>query len=574
MKKNFFENAFSYTLQSLLFIMAVVASGGTALAVGVTGQGMDPGTVTTTSQTTGSVSDGKTDPNAGQPAEGTIFDSPNKGLEQPSHASTASVLDNENLIENHIDDYVSKYRAYRYPLHTDILRKARQIKVDVKEPTDWEIGEAVMELTTIGSITGAEGEVTVTRGTQIAGADWNIIRANVTLMVGLNGGYTNGVADGSPLILFVTSKNDSTLKVVAVNGANGVTDTTAKVVPTIAAGTTIYAMAPAMSESEVEIAPDNAMPTERKCYLQKKVCAITYTELFERIKKKAKWSVQDIKDYSLDMFRRACTRSLLISAPSKFQKYNDRTGYEIAYTEEGILRQLRLGYELDDAQLDFSDLIAIQAMLCGKYNSPYELTAYCGTKFVQRLLNIDFSKHKEYTVRNYTDEATKIKITSFESNFGKINFVHEYGLDDLGYGECAVIFGVEEAKHFYYEKSKTLKINHAKGEGGEVREAKSEYYIKDDCVKLDTFNSMIVGPATLVSGYSLSALDAVMKSVNALPATGAVGDIVYLIQDVLDQNGNVTNAMGLYICTTASTTGQNATNAVWTAYDGKDIYVA
>lgn len=558
MKKNSFFS-WSKALYAFLFVMAAVFSGGMSLAIAADGQAMDPG------------SNGA-DPNAGKPAEGSIKDSPNKGIEQPSHASTASVLDDGNLVENQIDDYVSKYKAHRYPLHTDILRKARQIKVDTKEPTDYEIGEAVMELTTIGAITGGEGEVTLTKGTHIANADWNILRANVEVMASIPGGYQGSVADNTPLILLVTSKNNSTMSVIAINGAPGTTNTELKKVPNIPAGTTFFPMAPAMSESEVEIEPDNAMPTERQCYLQKKVCAMTYTELFQRIKKKAKWGVQDIRDYVLDMFRWNCTRSLLISAPSKFKKYNERTGWEYAYTEEGILRQLRLGYELEDGQIDFSDLIAIQAMLCGKYNAPYELDAYCGTKFVQRLLNIDFSKHKEYTIRNYTDETTKIKITSFESNFGKINFVHEYGLNDLGYGECAIIFGVREAKHFYYDKQKTLKIDHNKGEGGEVREAKTEYYIKDDCVKLDTFNSMIVGPATLVSGYSLSALDATMKSVNALPKTGAVGDIVYLIADVINEStGAVTNAMGLYKCKTA---GSGSTDAVWEPYNGKDIYVA
>ena len=567
MKKIFESSIFSKVLSTLLFVLAVVSSGGMSLAVAADGQAMDPGSNAADPHAGSYKNNG--DPDLSKttltgPAEGSIKDSPNKGIEQPGHASTGSALDEQQLIEKEIDEYVSKYRAHRYPLHTDILRKARQIKVDVKDPTDYEIGEAVMELTTIGAISAGEGEVTLTKGTHIANADWNILRANVEVMVGLPGGYQGSVADGSPLILFVTGKTKTEMTVIALNGAPGTTNTDETKVPAIPAGTTFFPMAPAMSESEVEIEPDNAMPTERKCYLQKKVCSITYTDLFRRIRKKAKWNVQDIRDYALDMFRINCTRSMLISAPRKFKKYNDKTGWEYAYTEEGILRQMRLGYELADGQIDFSDLIAIQAMLCGKYNSPYDLTAYCGTKFIQRLLNIDFSKHKEYTVRNYTDETTKIKITSFESNFGTLKFVHEYGLNDLGYSECAIIFGVEESKHFYYDKRKTLKIDHAKGEGGEVREAKTEYYIKDDCVKLDTFNSMIVGPATLVGGYSLSALDVVLKSVNELPESGSAGDIVYLQADVLAEDGTVENAMGLYIY---------ESNA-WKPYDGKSKFIA
>lgn len=564
MKKFFQKEMTGKVLGALLFIMAVVTSGGMALAVAVAEHGTDTA-----------------DPNAGKPLETATPDSPNKGLEQQSHASTGSALDEAGITENHIDDYVSKFRAYRFPLHTDMWRKARQIKVDTKEPTNWEVGEAVMEFQLKGGIGAASNHdtsVTITKGVHIYNNDWNLIRAGVQLMFATPLGYQGTVPDGSPLIMYVLSKGDTTATLIPLNGYEG---SAGQEVPgdgtntPIAATTSVFPMAPAMSESEVEIEPNNAMPLEKVCYLQKKVCAITYTELFQRIKKKANWNVQDIKDWNLEMFRRECTRSMLISAPRKFYKTNARTGTETCYTENGILRQMRLGYEISDSQIDFSDLIGIQAMLCGKYDTPNELTAYCGTKFIQRLLNIDLTKHKEYVVRNYTDTDTMIKITSFESNFGKINFVHEYALNDIGYSECAIIFSPEDAKHFYYQKGKTLNIDHAKGEGGEVREAKSQYYIQDDCIKVDTFNSMIVGPSTLVGGYSLSALDAVIKSVNELPSaanSAAVGDIVYLIQDVLDATtGAVTNAMGLYKCTSVDGTTSVPT---WSAYDGKGEYIA
>jgi hypothetical protein len=447
--------------------------------------------------------------------------------------------------------------------------------VDTKEPTNWEVGEALSEFTTLAKFgTAVEGgfaaagneEATLTKNTHIANNDWKMIRKGATLMFAAPAGYINGIADGTPFIAVVLEKDNSSLTIKAVNGPYKSAGEHTVVVPEIPAGTTVLPMAPAMSESEIEIEPNNALPLESVCYLQKKVCAMTYTELFTRIKKKAKWNVQDIKDWTLEMFRKECTRSMLISAPCKFTKDNPRTGTEYAYTENGILRQLRLGYELADGKVEFEDLIGILAMMCGKYNTPNELTAYCGTKFIQRLLNIDFTKHNEFTVRNYTDETTKIKITSFECNFGKLNFVHEYGLDDLGYSECAVIFSVEDAKHFFYQNGKTISIDHEKGQGGEVREAKSQYYVKDDCVKLDTFNSMIVGPSTLVGGYKLSALDAVLKSVNTLAevASPAEGDIVYLTADDSTTTSGTTYTMGLY----------EYKDGKWTPATGKSVYVA
>ena len=546
MKKNFLK-FFSFAMTAL----ATLVGGPMAMAVTVGENGEDE------------------DPNAGTPLEDATPDSPEKGIDQQGHAATGSAADKAELTENHIDDYVSKFRAYRFPLHTDILRRAKQIKVDTKEPTNWEVGEALSEFTTLvkfgaavsgGYAANGSEEVTLTKGTHVAGNDWKMIRKGATLMFATPAGYVNGIADGTPLVAVVLEKDATSITIKAANGPYKSASERTVVVPEIPEGTTVLPMAPSMSESEIEIEPNNALPLETTCYLQKKVCAMTYTELFARIKKKAKWNVQDVKDWTLEMFRKECTRSMLISAPCKYTKDNPRTGTEYAYLENGILRQLRLGYELSDGKVEFEDLIGILAMMCGKYNTPNELTAYCGTKFIQRLLNIDFTKHNEFTVRNYTDESTKIKITSFECNFGKLNFVHEYGLDDLGYSECAVIFSVEEAKHFYYQKGKTITIDHEKGQGGEVREAKSQYYVKDDCVKLDTFNSMIVGPSTLVGGYKLSALDVVMKSVNALAdvKNPKVGDVVYLTED------DGTNALGLY----------EYDGTAWKVTNGKSIYVA
>lgn len=552
MKKNFWT-FFNFAMTAL----AMLCGGPVAMAVTVGENGENA------------------DPNAGTPLENATPDSPEKGIDQQSHAATASALDQAELTENHIDDYVSKFRAYRFPLHTDILRRAKQIKVDTKEPTNWEVGEALSEFVTLakfgaavegGYAAAGEEEITITKNTHVAGNDWKQIRKGATLMFATPAGYINGVADGTPLVGIVLDKDASSITIKAANGPYKSASDRTVVFPEIPAGTTVFPMAPSMSESEIEIEPNNALPLETTCYLQKKVCAMTYTELFTRIKKKAKWNVQDVKDWTLEMFRKECTRSMLISAPSKYTKDNARTGTEYAYTENGILRQLRLGYELSDGKVEFEDLIGILAMMCGKYNTPSELTAYCGTKFIQRLLNIDFTKHNEFTVRNYTDETTKIKITSFECNFGKLNFVHEYGLDDLGYSECAVIFSVEDAKHFYYQKGKTITIDHEKGQGGEVREAKSQYYVKDDCVKLDTFNSMLVGPSTLVGGYKLSALDVVMKSVNALAEVKSPkeGDIVYLTEDDSTTTSGTIYSLGLY----------EYTDGAWKASTGKSVYVA
>lgn len=510
-----------------------------------------------------------TDPNANTPLEQATPDDLGKGIDQASHAATGSAVTQAEFEENQIDDFVSKYKAFRFPMHTDLMRKAQQVKVSTKEPENYEIAEPIMECVTkgsSGSSSSGSGSSTVYEETatlNLYSNDKKLFKECSTVLVcavdvenGLSGYTETGVADGSPLVLYVESAPKG--QNVTVRALNGPLSDGHTYVPTIPAGTKLMIMAPAMTESEVEIRPDNFLPLPRKCYLQKKVCAITWTEFFERIHKKAKWSLNDVKDAILFKFREECTRSLLISAPSKFTKANDKTGVEYGYTQEGVLRQLRLAYQLDDGTMNFGDLIGITAMLFGTYDTPDEMTAYCGKRFLERLQNIDFQSHNEVIVRNFTDEATKIKITSFESTFGKLNFVYEHALDKLGYSDCAIIYDPKQSRHFYYEKDKTLNVDHSKGEGGEVREAKSQYYIQDDCLSLRGYNSMIVGPATLISGFNLSPIEATIKSVEALPTSGATtGDIVYLtVQDGA-------NAIGLY----------KYNGTAWEATTGKEIHV-
>ena len=133
----------------------------------------------------------------------------------------------------------------------------------------------------------------------------------------------------------------------------------------------------------------------------------------------------------------------------------------------------------------------------------------------------------------------------------------EHALDELGYEECAVIFPMKDAKRYYYQKGKTVSVDHEKGAGGEVREAKSQYYIQDDCLMLTGYQSMIVGPESLVAGYKLSALDAIVTSVAAFSEVSEPtdGQVVYLT------NADGTHAVGLYV--------YDGTESAWGPYRGE-----
>lgn len=521
-----------------------------------------------------------TDPNAGTPLQGAAGDDPGKGIEQEGQGASGSALQQAELINNKINEFVEKFQAHRYPFHTDLMRLAKQIPVTTPEPTFFEIGEATLEAFTKAALTADTTSNTAVL--PLNKMDYGVFPANSTILVGGVSGYIKGTTtqDGSPLVLYVEENTRATgVTVSALNGPTNAS-TNEVYVPSIPAGSHLMVMAPALSESEVEMTPDNAMPQEGKVFLQKKVSAMAWTDLFEKMKKEADWSLSDIDDYRMNIYRKKCTRSHLIGKSHKFTKTGSKsTGIEYVYTEEGILRQMRLGYQLADNQVTIEDLIAMSAMLFGRYDTPDVLTAYCGTQFIQRLLHLNFSDHNEITVRQEKDTETKIMRTSFECNFGKIEFVHEFALDDIGYGECAVIFDVRNAKRLYLENGKTIQIDHSKGEGGEVREAKSSYYIQNDCVKLGGFNSMIVGPKLLISNFTLSALDAVMTSVDRLTdiSSPANGDIVYLTADYsVDVAASGAQGQSDYVAAHTDFFKMGLykyDGTSWKSYSGKEIHV-
>ena len=519
MKKNFMIFG-----KALMGALALVC-GGAGMAVTIADNGSD------------------NDPNNGTPLDDATHDDPNKGIDQQGHAATGSTLEQAELAENKVEDYVTRFQSYKFPMHTDMLTLAKQVKVDTKEPENYVIGEAIMDCVTDASYTsGSTKDASINLYSYIYHNDAKLFCEGCTILVDGVAGYDEqGQADGSPLVLFCTYKQGTTITVEPVNGP---LDSGSMYVPTIAASTTLHVMAPAMSESEVEVAPDAAYPQPQVHYLQKKVCAITWTELFERINKKARWNVQDIKDWQLAMFRKKCTRSMLIGAKSKKMKTNSKTGTEYVYTQEGILRQVRLGYQIN-GDWTIADLVGIAKMLFGKFATSNECDVYVGPDAMEKIANIDFSDHPEIVMQQSLT-TFGVGVTSISTPFGKLNFKLEHALEDLGYSSYAVALSMKDAKRFFYQNGKTISIDHSKGEGGEVREAKSQYYIQDDCLAIVGYNSMLIGPNVAAAGFSNVAITvtSVADSTAWAALSPSTSAIYYFLSDITISD--VVYTKGLY----------------------------
>jgi hypothetical protein len=239
---------------------------------------------------------------------------------------------------------------------------------------------------------------------------------------------------------------------------------------------------------------------------------------------------------------------MLIGAGKKFRKRHSKYGVEDTYTQKGVLRQIRLGYQTNkDGKFSFADLIGISKMSFGPFATTNVMDAYCGSNAIENLLNVDLTGHRDIVIN--TDKNIEANLTTLKTTFGTIRFKHEYALDDLGLSDYMVIFAMSDAKRFYYDDGTTINIDHSKGEGGEVREAKSSYYIQDDCLAIRSYNSMIVSP-NLENSYMN--IEKQVSAGSAFPATKKVGDLFFMV------NGADTEA-GLY----------EWNGTAWVAYDGE-----
>lgn len=502
------KKTFFVLMSSLLLMLLATVTGGAVMAVTIGENGSD------------------TDPNNGLPLDNATPDSPHMGIDQQGHAATGSTVEQAELDDSKIDEYVMKYQAYKYPLDTDFRKLAKRQGVKTKKPKHPVIGEAILEanLKTALTNTNHDHEVTLV----FYANDAKLFQESSTVRVfGVTGYDEQGNSNGKPLMLYITSNVSGTVKAIAVNGP---IDSTSHetYVPNIGTDKKMRVMASALSESEVEVAPDNFLPQWRQAFLQKKVCAITKTQFYDKMKKDVAFGGQMLKDAVLDTFRRKCTSTLLIGQPGVIVKNSAKYGEEYCYFQEGIVTQLQNTYQFT-GKLTIEDLIAITRIAFTKYSKSNQAEVYCGSMLLENLECIDFSSHPEMKMDTKRDELNVV-VKSITTNFGTLNFKLEFAMDENGMSNNAILLPMREAIHYEYENT-SITVDHAKGEGGEVRQASTDYYINDDCLMLTGLNSIFIGEDVNAAGSKTGDNQKEIISVSELPASGTAGKIYYLTED-------------------------------------------
>lgn len=547
-----------------------------------------------------------------------------KGLETElgGTGASATLTNNSMIAAREIDKQMILLSPYKLPeLNVKVLA-ARQVNVtkyDIEypisgaTPLDFEIDYAVSASAHTSRVQLHAHNGTPSSGYEISEDAFRGLQETTTLILeGVPGyripedGTTTPIEDGDlevQVMIHDDANNAVTLE--AVNGWEYYNGKWQSVMPTsIAAGTPIHIMATACSESQREVAPENFLPVTKHVTLQKQVSNMVLTDDFLNQIKEIEFGEKELAERVEYNHLRKAARTFWLGAEGKKRvKPGKHMSEEDVFFSRGVLRQILNKYAVD-GELTFEDLNNICDIQFGVNSLSEEATVFVGNKFNLKLMNLlTKNQRSDITLVSKFDDNIKVGFKSYELNaVGTLNFVHSRTLDDIGYGECAVVLDTKNMTRYVKFDLKQAEVDMKQGGGpeGETREAKRKIYTCADAVSLRSCNSILIGPSKKIFNmYSDNDNDNDILIFNATVAAAATDGLdvdtsntdsafyassssttLAPFKAKVDAAGNVMDGTKVYLATDDPFTGRSAgviliwsvADAEWKLYTGPITY--
>jgi hypothetical protein len=256
--------------------------------------------------------------------------------------------------------------------------------------------------------------------------DNDIFEPSETVLVpGVQGYEADGLRYGGPLVLYVLSRNENGIRVIAVNGKSimGIPNN----VPTIPEGSKLIRMGRAASELDVQTAQFEALPTKMQ-----NNCQIFKTQVeqstFQKIaNKEVGWNFSDQEEAAIIDMRLGMEKSFLFGSKARIYDSNKRE--EVLLTG-GIWHQAGkdFRYAIDDFNADSIIELCRDAFTANAGSNRKILIG--GTGLIEAINKLDYNK-----VISANDTVTKwgIDFTELRSKFGTLYVLHSEVFDQCGH---------------------------------------------------------------------------------------------------------------------------------------------
>ena len=324
MKKDCFRNFTSaqFVFKMVLMLLAVVTGGG-VLAMADTAE------PTTQIGDEGHEPSSKADA-ATEPVDPNVSDrlAPGGRAEGQNLTGTqgsATQIRKGGLAEEDWDSEVEKYRPFRTPLLQIIRKVTKSVPCNSYEKKHARVGGDTLDGMTTKAIEAAAagGTIKLTKA-NFSGSLLPLYKGS-TVIVPSVPGYERGSKTkvNGRLNLLVVEKTKDEVTLQALNGPAETEGTIGETLdtmgcPAIPANSRILCASTILSESQMNVSPENYQPRSEEVYLQKRAFSIIFTEEFEKIKKKAPHTVADMKEDALTKFLLRQERSYLYGTKLKF----------------------------------------------------------------------------------------------------------------------------------------------------------------------------------------------------------------------------------------------------------------
>lgn len=469
-----------------------------------------------------------------------IDDSKGMATQNPGVGASQSSAVESDFTPEEIEQAIAEFQAYNTPVEASISLLAEKVNVSAMEVIHYRSATPVFTVQTInGSAVkseeyGPDQTISLTIGTDIERKVARLLYECKNVFVQEGEGYVDdGSATRDGMLALYVLKNDRSTggKIVfrVLNPCTAPSQEAGGVLASIPANAHLIIGTTAASESQREVAPDNFEPVPFKVYLQKRLFNIVMTTEWINGKKKVKFAEEDMRKGALYAYKIGNEICDLIGTQSKFKVEAGRQmADEFTYTSRGILRQANLYYSYEDKKLKAEDLTAIAKAMFTKFSANNEAQVFCGQDFIEGLLNMDLTIHKEIKFEDVSVGGMTIK--AWKNNFGTLNFVYCPVFDLLGYDKYAFACDLKNAR-CYTKRAATMETVDMRQGATETREAKRDIYSQIYAVALRGYNAILIGPASgLASAASeFSNLERNIVKVAVLPADGYSTSTIYYL---------------------------------------------
>ena len=535
MKKviNYFSSG-QFICKMILMLLAVVTGGGVMAAA----EDVEPTTqIGDEGHEPSSKADAATEPVDPNKSDLLAPGGKAEGQDLTGTQASATQIRKGGLAEEDWESEVEKYRPFKTPLLQIIRKITKTVPCNGYEKKHARVGGDTLDGVTTKQIEAVTAGGTIKLNKSNFSGSLLPLYKGSTVIVPTVAGYAQGSKTKlkGRLNLLVIDKTKDEVTLQALNGPAETEGTIGDTLdtmgcPAIPANSRILCASTILSESQMQVPPENYQPRSEEVYLQKRAFSIIFTEEFEKIKKKAPHTVADMKENALTNFLLRQERTYLYGTKLKFLMETKDGAQEYAYSAEGIINQLTNSYGIGDTYT-FADLIAIAKLMFTDFAESDEMYLFCGKNAIERLMKIELPKGRD--VMFDTVKEFDITFNRFKCSYGTLNFAWDSTLDYMDLEDCMIGADFKGARHYVKEKGKE-KTNDLSKDGYDPRLAKRYMHWEADCVALRGYNSILVGPENKISTLGAAGVINNIVSLSTLPKTPHEGMIVALTADYTD----------------------------------------